>query len=70
MTSTHTSKVQRGVGSVTGMNRLKELLNEVPPYWSTSRLKVTDIPRLFTTETFCKLVIRQQRAAAAVPKPR
>ena len=25
-------------------------------------MKVTDIPRLFTPETFCKLVIRAQRA--------
>ena len=28
-------------------------------------MKVTDIPRLFTPETFCKLVIRAQREAPA-----
>ena len=32
---------------------------------SSTALKVADIPRLFTTETFCKMVIRQQRAIAA-----
>jgi acyl carrier protein len=26
-------------------------------------LKASDVPRLFTTETFCKVVIRAQRAA-------
>jgi hypothetical protein len=29
-------------------------------------LKVADIPRLFTAETFCKLVVRARRAAAVV----
>ena len=28
-------------------------------------LKAGDVPRLFTTETFCKVVIRAQRAAQA-----
>lgn len=60
---------QRGVVSEAGTNRLKEFLNEVPPQRFTSPLKAADIPRLFTTETFCKIIIRQQRAAAAVSKP-
>jgi hypothetical protein len=50
---------QRGVVSEAGTNRLKELLNEMPPQRFTSPLKVADIPRLLTTETFCNIVIRQ-----------
>jgi acyl carrier protein len=57
---------QRGVVSEAGQARLKAFLSEVPPERFKSPLKVADIPRLFTTETFCKMVIRQQRAAAAV----
>jgi hypothetical protein len=59
---------QRGVVFGTGANRLKEFVNEVPPPL-TSPLKVADILRCFTTETFSKIVIRQQRAAGAVSKP-
>ena len=62
---------QRGVVSDAGLDRLKTFLSEVPPERFTVPLKVADLPRLFTTETFCKLVIRRQRAAAAatVAKP-
>ena len=58
-----------GVVSPAGLERLKAYLTEVPPERVASPLKVADIPRLFTTETFCKLVIRQQRAASAAPNP-
>ena len=54
-----------GVVSDAGLERLRWFLSEVPPERFKSPLKVADIPRLFTTETFCKIVIRQQRAAAA-----
>jgi|KBSMisStaDraftv2_1062788.scaffolds.fasta_scaffold1360994_2 acyl carrier protein len=54
-----------GVVSDAGLQRLKVFLSEVPAQKFTSPLKVADIPRLFTTETFCKMVIRQQRADAA-----
>src|SRR5215470_5411965 len=54
-----------GVVSDAGLQRLKVFLNEVPAGRFTSPFKVADIPRLFTVETFCKMVIRQQRAAAA-----
>ncbi len=57
---------QRGVVSEAGQERLKAFLSEVPPERFASPLKVADLPRLFTTETFCKMVIRQQRATAAV----
>lgn len=60
---------QRGVVSEAGLARLKSFLSEVPPERFTSPLRVADIPRLFTTETFCKIVIRQQRAAAAPSAP-
>src|SRR5438067_12913184 len=52
-------------GAVTdaGFQRLKTFLNEVPADRFKSPLKVADIPRLFTVETFCKIVIRQQKAA-------
>ncbi len=58
---------QGGVVTPAGLERLKAFLSEVPPGRFPSPLKVADIPRLFTTETFCKMVIRQQRAAAAPP---
>lgn len=56
---------QAGVVSEAGLERLKAYLSEVPRERIVSPLKVADLPRLFTTETFCKIVIRQQRAAAA-----
>lgn len=60
---------QRGIVSEAGLSRLKAFLSEVPPERFVSPLRVADIPRLFTTETFCKIVIRQQRAAPPTPTP-
>ena len=56
---------QGGVVSAAGFERLKSFLNEVPAERFKSSLKVADIPRLFTVETFCKMVLRQQKASAA-----
>ena len=56
---------QGGVVTEAGLARVKTFLSEVPPERYKSPLNVADIPRLFTTETFCKVVIRQQRATAA-----
>jgi acyl carrier protein len=56
---------QGGVVSEAGLARLKSFLNEVPAERFKSPMTVAEIPRLFTTETFCKMVIRQQRAAPA-----
>jgi acyl carrier protein len=53
-----------GVVTDAGLERLKAFLNEVPAGRFTAPFKVADIPRLFTTETFCKIVLRQQKAAA------
>jgi acyl carrier protein len=60
-----------GVVSEAGLQRLRGFLSEVPPDRFRSPLNVADIPRLFTVETFCKLVIRQQRASvsASVSQP-
>ncbi|HVM50134.1 MAG TPA: acyl carrier protein [Candidatus Acidoferrum sp.] len=60
---------QAGVVTPAGLARLKEFLREVPAERFPSPLKVADIPRLFTTETFCKIVVRQQRTGAATPAP-
>jgi acyl carrier protein len=56
-------------GAVTdaGLERLKTYLSEVPAERFKAPFKVADIPRLFTTETFCKIVLRQQKAAASAP---
>jgi acyl carrier protein len=54
-----------GIITEAGMARVKEFLSEVPPERFKSPQKYAEIPKLFTTETFCKLVIRRQRAAAA-----
>ena len=45
-----------------GLAQLKAFLSEVPSDRFRAPLKVAEIPRLFTAETFCKLVIRAQRA--------
>lgn len=54
-----------GVVTDAGLERLKTYLNEVPAGRFKAPFKVADIPRLFTTETFCKIVLRQQKAAAS-----
>jgi acyl carrier protein len=53
-----------GVVSEAGIDRLRAYLSEVPPERFKTPLDVADVPRLFTVETFCKMVIRQQRATA------
>ena len=53
-----------GVVTEPGMERLREFLSEVAPERFESPMKVADIPRLFTAETFCKVVVRAQQAAA------
>lgn len=52
-----------GVVSDAGLVRLKSFLSEVPPARFKSPMPAAEIPRLFTPETFAKIVIRQQRAA-------
>ena len=57
---------QKGVVTEIGMQQLRAFLSEVPPERFSTPMKVADIPRLFTAETFCKLVVRAQRATAKV----
>jgi acyl carrier protein len=52
----------KGIVTDAGLARLKEFLTEVPAERFKTPLKAGDIPRLFTPETFCKVVVRAQRA--------
>jgi acyl carrier protein len=54
---------QKGIVTEKGLAQLREYLSEVPAERFKTPLKAADIPRLFTPETFCKLVIRAQREA-------
>jgi acyl carrier protein len=56
---------QKGLVTDVGLTHLKAYLSEIPDERFRSPMKVKDIPRLFTPETFCKLVIAAQREAAA-----
>ena len=55
---------QKGIVTERGLAQLKSYLSEVPAERFRTPLKAADIPRLFTPETFCKLVIRAQREQA------
>ena len=54
-----------GIVTELGLTQLRAYLSEVPSERFRTPTKVKDIPRLFTPETFCKLVIAAQRQAAA-----
>ena len=56
---------QNGIVTGKGLAQLKEYLSEVPADRFKTPMKVADIPRLFTPTTFCKLVVRAQKEAAA-----
>ena len=56
---------QKGVLTAAGVAQLKSYLSEIPAERFGNPMKVADIPRLFTPETFCKLVIHSQREARA-----
>ncbi len=51
---------QGGVITDKGMNALKAYLSEVPAEHFKDNMKVSEIPMLFTVETFCKLVVSAQ----------
>lgn len=53
---------QKGLVTDAGVARLKSFLSEVPPERFRTPLKTADVPRLFTAETFCKVVLRAQKA--------
>ena len=54
-----------GIVTDAGLAQLREFLSEVPAERFKTPLKAADIPRLFTPETFCKVVFRAQRAVPA-----
>jgi acyl carrier protein len=56
---------QKGIVTETGLAQLKAYLSEVPADRFKTPMKVADSPRLFTPETFCKLVVQAQRDAQA-----
>ena len=56
---------QNGLVTDTGLAQLRAYLSEIPAERFKTPTKVKDIPRLFTPETFCKLVISAQRSAKA-----
>ncbi|MCC7227938.1 MAG: hypothetical protein IT507_14740 [Burkholderiaceae bacterium] len=56
---------QGGVLTEKGLARLREYLAEIPADRFKLPMRVDQIARLYTPETFCKLVIRAQRAAQA-----
>jgi acyl carrier protein len=56
---------RKGYVTEVGLQRLKAYLSEVPADRFRSSMKVADIPRLFTPETFCKVVVRALRAQQA-----
>lgn len=55
---------QGGVVTPAGEAKLRAYLEEVPEDRINSPVKSAEIPKLFTTETFCKMVIREQKSAA------
>ena len=56
---------QNGLLTEKGLVRLREYLSEIPDERFKPGMRVDAIARLYTPETFCKLVIRAQRAQAA-----
>jgi len=56
---------QRGLVTDAGLSTLRSFLSEVPAERIKPPLKVADVPRLFTPQTFAKLVIRAQREQGA-----
>ena len=56
---------QKGMVTESGLATLRSFLSEVPAERIRPPLKVADVPRLFTPQTFAKLVIRAQREQGA-----
>jgi len=54
---------QGGIVTDAGVAKIRAYLTEVPADRIKTPLKAAEIPKLFTTETFCKMVIREQQGA-------
>jgi acyl carrier protein len=60
---------QSGVLTPAGLEALKNYFDEIPAEQFKPKMKVAEIPMVFTVETFCKLVVAavtQQQEAEAV----
>jgi len=57
---------QQGVISSKGLQVLQNYLTEVPADRFLPGLKVSEIPTLFTVETFCKLVVKAKMTASVL----
>jgi acyl carrier protein len=58
---------EKGYLTEIGLQRLREYLSEIPADRFHSPMRAADIPRLFTPETFCKIVARGLRARPGDP---
>jgi acyl carrier protein len=56
-----------GVVTAAGMQALKNYFTEVPVEFFKEGLKLSEIPTLFTVETFCKLVVNASVLESATP---
>ena len=56
----------KGYLTEVGLKRLREYLSEVPAERFRSPMRVAEIPRLFTPETFCRIVARELRAGRSI----
>lgn len=54
-----------GILTDAGFAQLKDFLSEVPAERFKQPFRTSEIPRLFTAVTFCKIVIRQQKSVPA-----
>jgi acyl carrier protein len=54
---------QGGIVTDAGVAKIRAYLTEVPADRIKTPLKAAEIPKLFTTETFCKMVIRERAGA-------
>lgn len=52
-----------GVVTEAGIEKIRAYLSEVPADRIKSPLKAAEVPKLFTTVTFCKMVLREQKGA-------
>lgn len=52
---------QGGIVTNAGLAKIKTYLAEIPADRIADPLKSAEIPKLFTTETFCKMVVREQK---------
>ena len=59
--------VEEILATEVGLKGLREYLSEVPADRFRSPMRVAGIPRLFTPETFCKIVARGLRAGPGDP---